>query len=245
MMTIEQLEKELFEQSEKKQIIYSKNIIPGSKPLIGVKVPSLRLLAKKIAKEDYMWFLDNCPDTFFEFEMLQAFVIGYAKDDINNILHYADIFIPQIHDWAVNDAFCQTFTIARKHRDIVWNWLEQYTTEEGRKNKCGESTSIEFRQRVVAVLLMSHFLVDEYIERVLEMMNRLQCREYYTEMGIAWCVATAYAKYPSQTQRFLEKNELTDWTYNKSIQKMMESFRISDCDKQRLRTMKRKKEDRS
>ena len=53
MMTIEQLEKELFEQSEKKQIIYSKNIIPGSKPLIGVKVPSLRLLAKKIAKEDF------------------------------------------------------------------------------------------------------------------------------------------------------------------------------------------------
>jgi len=245
MMTIEQLEKELFEQSENKQIIYSKNIIPGSKPLIGVKVPSLRLMAKKIAKEDYRWFLEHCPDTYFEFEMLQAFVIGYAKDDINSILHYADIFIPKIHDWAVNDAFCQTFTIARKHRDIVWNWIEQYTIDKSLVSKYGQSISAEFMQRVVAILLMSHFLVDEYIDQVLEMMNRLQCREYYTEMGIAWCVATAYAKYPLETQSFMENNKLTDWTYNKSIQKMIESFRITEENKQRLRTMKRKNENRN
>lgn len=211
------------------QADFSAKLTPGCKPMIGVKIPELRKIAKQIAKQDYKKFLEEYPEEYFEHEMLKALVIGYAKDDFDVIIGYADAFVPKIHDWAVNDIFCSTFKIAQKNREKVWEWLSGYAVIEE-----------EFSQRVVAVMLMAHFLVDEYIDKVLECMNRLKYDGYYTKMGVAWCVATAYAKYPEKAHKFLLDNELDDWTFNKSIQKMTESFRVSDTDKELLRKMKRK-----
>lgn len=228
-MTIDQINIKLFSLSKTNLITYSSKVIPNCKPIIGVKVPDLRILGKQIAKEGYEEFLNDCPDDYYEQQMLQAMVIGYAKDDIEKILKHADGFIPKIQDWAVNDCFCQTFRIARENRAKVWEWLQKYANSDK-----------EYDQRVVAVLLMSHFLTEEYIEVVLALMDRLQNPAYYTKMGIAWCIATAYAKFPDETKKYLQKNHLDNWTYNKSIQKMLESFRVSDEDKKMLRSMKRK-----
>lgn len=227
-MTIEEVNARLFALAEEKNASRSSTITPGAKQMLGARVPDLRKLAREIAKEDYRNFLENCPDEYFEQQMLQAFVLGYAKDNIENLLPYADTFIPKIQDWAVNDAFCQTFSIARKHREVVWNWMQSYAEKQE-----------EYAQRVVAVLALSHFLVDDYIRPVLAMMNTLDYDGYYTKMGVAWCVATAYAKYPKETHEFLLENQLDDWTYNKSIQKMLESYRVPEEDKVRLRGMKR------
>lgn len=229
---IEEITQQLFAFQTEGQVKYTSHVIPNSKPFIGVRIPELRRIARQIARTDYQFFLEHCPDDYYEQQTLQALVIGYAKDDIEVLLSYADKLIPKIQDWAVNDSFCQTFSIARKNRACVWEWLQEYARKED-----------EFSQRVVAVLLMSHFLVDEYIDQVLEMMNRLQNPGYYTKMGVAWCVATAYAKYPEKTHAFLLDNELEDWTYNKSIQKMRESYRVSEEDKEILNTMKRPKKE--
>ena len=138
--------------------------------------------------------------------MLQGLVIGYVKAEMEELLEYAAAFIPKIHDWSVNDGFCSTFKIVRKHRAEVWDFLMQYRASES-----------EFEQRVVAVMLMDH------------------CK-----MGVAWGIATAYAKFPQETQAFLLENELDDYTYNKAIQKMLESYRVSAEDKEMLRGRKRK-----
>ena len=227
-MTIEEINQKLFSLAEEKNAKRSAGIIPGAKAMLGARIPDLRKLAKQIAKENYRDFLEQCPDDYFEQQFLQAAVLGYAKDDIETLLSYADRLVPKIRDWAVCDGFCQTFSVARKNRERVWKWLLPYAKTEG-----------EFSQRVVAVLLMSHFLTDEYIRPALDMMNCLKSGKYYTKMGVAWCVATAYAKYPEETYAFLLDNELDAWTYNKSIQKMTESFRVSAEDKKMLRSMKR------
>lgn len=229
-INIEEITQRLFSFQKEGQIKYTSNVIPNSKPFIGVRIPELRKIAREIAKVDYRFFLEHCPDDYFEQQTLQALVLGYAKDDIEVLLKYADNLIPKIQDWAVNDSFCQTFSIARKNRERVWEWLQPYAAKDD-----------EFSQRVVAVLLMSHFLVDEYIDQVLAMMDRLQNTGYYRKMGVAWCVATAYAKYPKETFAYMKKNQLDDWTYNKSIQKMKESFRVSAEDKIILNAMKRGK----
>ena len=228
-MDIKTIEQELFALNGNRQITYVSRVVPDSKPIIGVKIPLLRKMAREIARDDYRTFLETCPDTYYEFETLQALVLGYARDDIETILEYADCFVPKIHDWAVNDSFCQTFTIARKHRERVWSWLMDYKEKQE-----------EFSQRVVAVVLMSHFLEDDYVEKVLQIMNELNHPGYYTKMGVAWCVATAYAKFPEQTLDYLQKNRLADWTHNKAIQKMRESFRVPEADKEMLNQMKRK-----
>lgn len=233
-------------------ITHNRKLIPGGKPALGGKVPDIRKLAKDVAREcstveksgvdgawcgdeasstggvDYQSFMEHFPEDYLEGEWLKAFVIGYVKDDIDNVLECAEKFVPKIHDWSVCDAFCQTFTIARKYRKRVFEWLCGYIESDK-----------EFEQRVVAVLLMSHFLVDEYYQQVLDIMNRLKHQGYYTKMGVAWCVATAYAKYRDATLEFLKDNELGDWTFNKSIQKMIESYRVPEEDKLMLRAMKR------
>ena len=159
--------------------------------------------------------------------MLQGFVIGYAKMDIEERLKYAKKFIPKIKDWSVNDGFCSTFKAAEKNREQVWAFLVPYA-----------ESSREFEIRVAAVLYMDYFLTEEYIDRVLEKLFLMKQNDYYAMMGIAWVLATAYAKFPQETAAALE----WDWpkeTFNKAIQKMCESYRVSDEDKVELR--KRKK----
>ena len=82
--------------------------------------------------------------------------------------------------------------------------------------------------------------VPEYNDKVLGVMDTLQYDGYYTKMGVAWCVATAYAKFPKETSVYLEDNKLQDWTYNKAIQKMCESYRVGDEDKEYWKGRKRK-----
>lgn len=208
---------------------FSSGLNPNCKPMLGVRLPELRKIAKEIAKSDYKDFLMHGPDMYFEYETLKAYVLGYAKDDIETILSYADCFVPTIKDWSVNDSFCQNFSIARKYPERVYEWLMDYAKKEE-----------EFSQRVAAVLLMSHFLVPEYIGKVLSVMDMLQYDGYYTKMGVAWCVATAYAKFPKETAAYLEDNKLQDWTYNKAIQKMCESYRVAEEDKTYWKARKRK-----
>ena len=76
---------------------------------------------------------------------------------------------------------------------------------------------------------LSHFLNDEYIDEVIEILDKLNRPTYMSKMGIAWAVATIMAKYPDKCLSYLtnENNALDDWTFNKSIQKMRESYRVS------------------
>ncbi len=196
----------------------------------GISIPELRKFAKKIAKHDYkVLFKGNKFDTF-ELRLLHAFTIGYIKDDIENILKYFEDFIPYVDDWAVNDSLCQNFRIAREYPTQVWNMLMKY-----------KFSTKEFESRIVSVTLLSHFLNDEYIDKVLDILNILNTNDYYSQMGVAWAVATAMGKYPEKTLYYLksDKNKLDKITYNKSLQKIRESFRVSDEIKKLTKQMKK------
>lgn len=228
-MTNKEIRTYLQEHAEEKLQKFNSTLIPGSDPVIGVRVPVLRALAKQLAKEDWRTYLAAACDDTYEEICLQGFVIGYAKMEIDERLSCAASFMPKIHDWAVSDGFCATFQTARKHREKVWEFLMPYC-----------DSAREFDQRVVAVMLMNHFLVDDYIDRVLKVWDSLQYDGYYRRMGVAWGVATAYAKYPKKTHAYLLDNHLDDETYHKAIQKMIESYRVTPEDKAVLRAMKRR-----
>jgi len=231
-MTISEVQAEIERLSgnDKKYADFSSSLIPGASIIYGVRLPEMRKLAKKIAKEDYKSFLENNPMDSFEMETLQAMVIGYAKDDINVILDYLQEFIPHIHDWSVNDTLCSTFKIAKKYPKEVYDFLMKY-----------KDSDKEFESRVVSVMLMAHFLIDDYIDDVIEVLDGLNTDDYYSKMGVAWAVATIMAKYPEKCYSYMTgENHLDNWTYNKSIQKMKESFRVSDEMKRTMNELKRK-----
>ncbi|MCR4630689.1 MAG: DNA alkylation repair protein [Treponema sp.] len=218
---------------------FSKSLNPTSLPMLGVRLPELRKLAKRIAKDDYKKFLGQNPMDSFEMETLQAMVIGYAKDDLSEILACAADFIPKIHDWSVNDSFCQTFKVCEKaqNQKECWDFFMKYAQSHR-----------EFEVRVVAIMLMSHFLTDDYIDRVIQALDSLYTGDlpdksdyYYAKMGVAWAVATVAAKYPEKCLAYMKSpdNHLDGWTYNKSIQKMCESFRVSEELKEEMKKLRK------
>lgn len=185
----------------------------------GISIPELRKYAKKIAREDYKTFVENNDFSSFELKLLHAFVLGYAKDDINILIkHFAD-FIPQVDDWAVNDSLCQSFRAARNFPEKVWNFIMKY-----------KDSTKEFESRVVAVILLSHYLNDKYIDKVIDVLDNLNTDDYYSQMGVAWAIATVMGKYPQKCLKYLKSKNchLDKITYRKSLQKIRESFRVSD-----------------
>ncbi|MBR1601439.1 MAG: DNA alkylation repair protein [Alphaproteobacteria bacterium] len=196
----------------------------------GISIPELKKFAQQIAKENYKEVLDNNKYETFEMKLLHAFVLGYAKDNIETLLKYFDNFIPYVDNWAVNDSLCQSFKIARHYPDTVWKYLMNY-----------QNTNIEFESRIVSVMLLSHFLTDEYINKVITVLDKLNAENYYAQMGIAWAIATIMGKYPQVCLQYLQSDDchLNDKTFNKSVQKICESLRVSENIKEKVKKLKR------
>ena len=156
-------------------------------------------------------------------------VIGYMKEDIDIVLKYLETFIPMINDWSVNDTLCQTFKIAKKHQEKVWDFLSNYF-----------NSNSEFELRVVVVMMLCHFINDKYVNLVIDFIDQTKNNGYYYKMGCAWCLQVIMVKYPQICLDYLYNNNLDDWIFNKAIQKMIESYRVSDDMKEVIRKLKRK-----
>lgn len=231
MSTNEKQERLLFVRGELEKIAeadykkFSASLIPGVENLLGIRIPILRDMAKKLAKEDWKGCMEWDAPLYFEETMLQGLILGYAKAPAREILEYTRKFIPKIDNWSVNDSFCSNFKIARKEPQKVWDFLMTY-----------KDSHDEFETRVVAVMLMDHFLDDTHIDDVLKVLGELEIVGYYTSMGVAWAYATAWAKYPEKTKEYLLTHPIDADTYHKTLRKCLESYRISDEDKKWIRT---------
>lgn len=229
--TKEYIVRELEQMAEKDYGDFSSALIPGENSMLGVRIPKLRDFAKRIAKDDWRGYLDNACEgrLCFEEKALKGFVIGYIKADMDLILGLVKDFVPEIDNWSVCDTFCATLKIFAKNLEKGWDFLIPYIKSDK-----------EFEIRFATVMFMDYYLNEEYIDRVLELYDGVRHEGYYVKMGIAWGLATACAKFPDKVMEFLGRTELDDWTFNKSLQKMLESCRIDAERKQILRAMKRR-----
>lgn len=206
---------------------FSASLLPGVENILGVRIPKLRVIAKRIAKENWKEFLEDAKDDSFEEILLQGLVIGYAKANPTEIITALDAFLPKIDNWSVCDSTAMTLKAAKDH-PAYFGYAQSCIAEE-----------TEFSVRFGLVLLMSHFVSDDYIESVLETIENAELPGYYAKMAAAWAVSVCYVKYPERTEEWLSSAKLDDWTFNKSIQKIKESLRVSEEDKARLDSMKR------
>lgn len=230
MFTAENIKLILEEQVDEKFKEFTSALIPGSRPILGVRVPVLRKIAKEISKGDWQTYLKGVTEDTYEEVAIKGFVIGYVKEELIVLLPYIEEHIEKINDWSLCDGFCSNLKIVGKHKEDFWTFLLPYSKIDD-----------EYKQRLVAVMLMDYYLTDEYIDMSLEVLDSLKNEKYYCKMAVAWAIATAWAKQREKTFCYMQdgNNTLDDWTYNKAIQKMLESYRVSDEDKRILRTMKR------
>lgn len=228
-MKLETVKSLILERANPKRKLFNEKLDPGQNKMYGLSIPKIREVAKLIYQDNPYEFLDANDYDSYELEQVHAMVITMLKD-IDIALPYIEKFMPYIHGWSVNDTLCMHFKLARKHRGKVYTFLSQYFDSDK-----------EFEQRVVAVMLLAHFLEDDYIDRVIEVLDHLKIDAYYSKMAVAWAFATIMAKYPDKGLSYMKQRSLDDWTYRKTIQKSIESFRVSDELKDTLRKMRNKK----
>lgn len=213
---------------------FHSGLVPGKERILGVRLPNMRKLAKEFAKEDARSFLKEYQENvdpkelFYEEQMLEGLVIGYAKLELGERFGYLRSFVPKIDNWGVCDCSCATYKFMEQAREESWEFLMGYLKSRA-----------EFEIRFALVSMLDHFITEEYKDRIFQAVESVHHDGYYVKMAAAWLVSVLYVKFPNETEAFLQKNTLDDFTHNKSIQKIRESYRVSKEDKERLNMMKR------
>ncbi|WCR28566.1 DNA alkylation repair protein [Paenibacillus thiaminolyticus] len=208
---------------------FSASLIPNINNVVGVRLPGLRKLARNIAKGDWRAYLAQADSDYFEEVMLQGMVIGCAKADVEEILHHIAAFVPKIDNWSVCDSFCSGLKITSLHKERVWEFIQPYLESDK-----------EYDIRFGVVMLLNYYVDELYIHRVLERLDRITHEGYYVKMAVAWAVSICFVKLPDITMDYLRSNSLDDFTYNKALQKITESYRVAPETKALIRSMKRK-----
>lgn len=217
----------LFEMQDLEYKSFSSKLMPTVDPdlIIGVRTPQLKKFAKEFAKSDMAEdFLNTLPHKFYEENNLHAFLISLLKD-YNEVTARLDTFLPDVDNWATCDMMRPT--VFKKH-------LPELLGKIGEWMKSGETYTIRFGIE----MLMIYFLDEEFKPEYPEAVAEVKSDEYYVKMMVAWYFATALAKQYEAVLPFIENKVLEPWTHNKAIQKSVESYRITDGQKEYLKTLK-------
>ena len=226
-----EIQKELFSLQDKKYMKFLSKLTPNvsEDTIIGVRIPEIRKLAKKLIKNDqYEDFLKKLPHKYYDENLLHGAIISEIKN-FENCIQLLDNFFPFIDNWAVCDTISPK--IFKKHKreliEKIREWVKSDKT---------------YICRFGVEMLMTHFLDEDFENEYLEIVANIHSEEYYVKMVIAWFFATALAKKWDCAVIYLENDRLDVWVHNKTIQKARESLRILEDKKGYLKGLKRKKE---
>lgn len=222
------IKKQIYELADEKYKDFHSRLCPGTTNIVGVRTPVLRNYAKELnRKYSLNELLKEIDDTLYEEIMLQGMLIGLSKN-IEEVLKYTKTFIPKIDNWAICDVFCAGLKITKKYKKEMWNFIQKYLNSDK-----------EFEIRFGIVIILDYYIDEEHLDKNFEIFQKIKNDNYYVKMAIAWAISICLIKYYDKTIKYLKKAKLDDWTYNKSLQKAIESYRISDEQKEYLRKMKK------
>ena len=220
----------LFQLQDKGYRDFQSKLIPTIpvETIIGVRIPAIRKLAKEYGKDpESVEFLKQLPHTYYDENILHALLVAEIKD-YEVCVKEVERFLPYVDNWAVCDIFSPK--VFRKNKDKLIDKIREWTASDH-----------PYTCRFGMEMLMTHFLDEDFRVEYLEIPATVHSEEYYVNMMIAWFYATALAKQWDATIGYIEDQRLDTWTHNKTIQKAIESYRITPEQKIYLRTLRVKK----
>ncbi|MGN0738728.1 MAG: DNA alkylation repair protein [Treponema sp.] len=223
------LSKKLFKLQDLKYKEFQSALIPtiDKNSMIGVRTPELKKIAKELfSAGEYSDFLNSLPHKYFEENQIHGFIISLIKDFDEQIVQLEKFFL-FIDNWATCDQIVpKSFA---KNQDKLFakikNWIQ-----------AGDKAEYEVRFGIR--MLMNYFLEEHFTDEVLEVVVNIKSEKYYVQMMIAWFFATALAKQYDAALKVIQSGRLEKWTQNKTIQKAVESFRVTPEHKEELRKLK-------
>lgn len=182
--------------------------------LIGIRVPILKKIAKELAKGNYKEFISIMNHNYHEEVLIHGLILGYIKDPMN----YFDDYIKYMNDWQSCDITISNMKYFKYNQDI--NYIKKY-----------------LYHRVGYVILLTYYIKDEYIDELYNIVDNYNSDNYYVKMAVAWLLSYLIIYDKNRAVKYLKKSKLDDFTYNKGIQKAIESKKIKD--KKWLKDLKR------
>ena len=196
---------------------FNQRIVNTKMPVIGVRVPDLRQLARKLAPDmsatDISELL-TAQNESFDYVLLCGLLITHARLDDQTAIDLTKQYLPHVDSWAHIDVF-----VEKKRRfagDIWWDFVLECLQNED-----------EFTVRYGAISLMTNFLDEAHIDQVFAVLRNVKHDGYYVKMALAWLYATAAVHFFELTLAELENGHIDAWTRNKAYQKMRESRRFT------------------
>lgn len=223
------IREKIFELADDGYKEFHTKVSPTGSNIIGVRMPLLRKLGKEIARGDWREYLKAAQEEYYEEIMLQGIVIGSVKVDVEERLQLVSEFIPKIDGWGICDSFCIGLKFIKSNKERVWDFIQPYL-----------KSNQEFYIRFGVVVLLDFYIDETYINRMLGALDKIKHPGYYVKMAVAWAISLCYIKFPQNTMKYLKDNSLDDFTYNKSLQKITESFRVDNETKLIIKNMKRR-----
>ena len=225
---IENLKKELFEMQDLKYRDFHSRLLPGidKETIIGIRTPMLRKFTKEYAKtSEADLFMQELPHRYYEENNMHMMIASWIKD-YEKCLAQVKRFLPYVNNWATCDLPVPKAFAKQKDELLpeIGSWIasdETYTIRYG------------------IGMLMTFYLDEDFRPEYLKMAADVESEEYYVNMMIAWYFATALAKQWDATIPYLKERKLPEWVHRKTIQKAIESYRITPEQKVYLKTLRK------
>lgn len=234
---------------------FTSTLLPGVDNILGVRLPKLRKYGKEVWKTYGLKYLEETLENpcnedaeYMEEIFLQGVVIGNLKVKkdmtLSHIQNYIKSYLPKINNWSTCDSFCTGLKITKEYPAQMWKFLKPYLI-----------STRDYDVRFAIVMIINYYIKDDYIEELYEIFNKIGTdwnsqsnpdqAVYYVEMALAWAISICYVNYPDRTLEYLKsvKSQTTvldDFTYNKALQKIVESHCVSLEEKAQIKLMKRK-----
>ncbi len=226
-MISEEIRTRLHSMADEQYRDFNSKLIPTVDPadIMGVRTPELRKYAKELIKrEDTELFLDELPHRYYDENQLHAFIVSEIKEYAICIRRVCE-FLPYVDNWATCDQMSPR--VFQKHkRELLGNirkWVDSDHT---------------YTVRFGIGMLMRHFLDEDFSTEYPEIVIGIRSGEYYVNMMRAWYFATALAKQYDSVLPVIENRQLDPWTHNRTIQKSVESRRITSEQKTHLKSLR-------
>ncbi|MBE6145466.1 MAG: DNA alkylation repair protein [Firmicutes bacterium] len=196
--------------------------------ILGIRLPIIRKIAKQISKTNYEDFLKLTKSKYYEEVLIEGLVISTIKDE-SIFDKYFNKYISKIDNWGICDSFCNSLNIVTKNPIKYFNLCKELSL-----------SNEEFISRVGLIIILNYFIKQEYLKDIFNILDSITSDKYYINMAQAWLICELYIYYSQETEKYLKNNKLNNFTHNKSISKIRESYRISKEEKDYLNTLKRK-----
>lgn len=223
----QEIKNRLMEMSDETYRKFHSSLCPETQNILGVRVPILKNYAKELYKEYGINIIDEIDDQYYEEILLKGLLISKSKS-VNVVQTRLRNFIPSIDNWAICDITCGSLKLVKKYKEEFLGFIEKYA----KSNK-------EFEVRFALVMLLDYYVDEEHIDKILQISSEISHEGYYAKMANAWLLSVCLVKFYAKTKKFMKKNNFDDFTYNKAIQKALESCRIEENKKEELRKMRK------